>query len=137
MKRQSVRVLAIVVLFAVANIAPADMVRGIDMDFLTIGNAGNAADSTGYGAVDYDYRIGKYEVTNAQWNAFIAAAGASTGSLSTAYDLSATFTGAQQPTNNVSWYEAVQFCNYLTSGDKSSGVYQFSGNDANPGELLS
>jgi formylglycine-generating enzyme required for sulfatase activity len=29
------------------------------------------------------------------------------------------------PTNRVSWYEAAQFCNYLTSGDKYSGAYNF------------
>jgi hypothetical protein len=40
------------------------------------------------------------------------------------------------PTNNVSWYEVAQFCNWLTSGDKSKGVYQFSGNNANPGNFL-
>ncbi len=52
------------------------------------------------------------------------------------YSYSAHFTGAQQPTNNVSWYEAAQFCNYLTSGDKSKGAYQFSGNNTNPGDFL-
>ncbi len=28
---------------------------------------GNAADSTGYGAVDYPYQFGKYHVTSAQY----------------------------------------------------------------------
>ncbi len=44
------------------------------MDFVAIGNAGNAPDTqgmsdgtSGYGAVGYNYRIGKYEVTAAQW----------------------------------------------------------------------
>jgi formylglycine-generating enzyme required for sulfatase activity len=36
----------------------------------------------------------------------------------------------------VSWYEATQFCNYLTSGDKSKGAYQFSGDNTNPGDFL-
>ena len=72
----------------------------------------------------YNYRIGTYDVTNAQWNAFTATAGAPTGNPSYAYDESAYFTGAQQPTNYVSWYEAAQFCNYLTSGNKSLGAYQ-------------
>jgi formylglycine-generating enzyme len=123
--------LVVVCVMAVANFASADTIRGIGMDFVTIGNPGNAADTrvmqdgtTGYGAVGYDYRIGKYEVTNAQWNAFTAAAGAPTGNPSDAYNASAYPTGAQQPTNNVSWYEAAQFCNYLTSGDKSLGAYQ-------------
>ena len=107
-----------------ANVASATTVRGIDMDFVTIGNAGNAADITGHGAVGYEYRIGKYEITNGQWDAFVSAAGAPTGYPSTAYDQSAFFTGSQQPTTGVSWYEAAQFCNYLTSGDKSQGAYQ-------------
>jgi formylglycine-generating enzyme len=108
---------------AVVNVASADTIRGIEMDFVTIGNAENTADTTGYGAVSYSYRIGKYEVTNAQWSAFTAAAGSPVGNPSTAYDASAQYTGAQQPTDSVSWYEAAQFCNYLTSGDKSLGAY--------------
>ena len=140
---KNARVLIVFVyMMAAVNFASADNIRGIDMDFVTIGNAGNAGDTRSEanpydcGAVSYNYRIGKYEVTNAQWNTFTAAAGAPTGNPSSAYDQSAYFTGAQQPTNEVSWYETLQFCNYLTSGDKSRGVYQFSGNNANPGSFL-
>ncbi|MFA6186106.1 MAG: formylglycine-generating enzyme family protein [Phycisphaerae bacterium] len=125
---KNVRILGIVVcVMAAVNFASAEIIRGIDIDFVNIGNAGNATDpATGslYGAVGYNYRIGKYEITNAQWNTFTNAAGAPTGSPSNAYNSSAVHTGAQQPTNNVSWYEAAQFCNYLTSGDKSKGAYQ-------------
>ncbi len=144
-KMKNLRVLIVVVcLMALINFASADTIRGIGMDFVTIGNPGNAADTqvmwtdgtTGYGAVGNAYRIGKYEVTNTQWNTFTAAAGAPTGNPSDAYDTGAYFTGAQQPTNEVSWYEAAQFCNYLTSGDKSKGAYQFSGNNTNPGSFL-
>ena len=103
----------------------AATVQGIDLDFVTIGNAGNDADSTGYGAVDYEYQIGKYEITNGQWDQFVSLAGAPTGNPSYAYDASAYFTGTNVPTNAVSWYEAAQFCNYLTSGDKYSGAYGF------------
>jgi hypothetical protein len=127
-KMNKVRGLIVFVcVMAVANFASADIIRGIGMDFVTIGNAGNAADTggtPGCGAVSSNYRIGKYEVTNAQWNTFTAAAGVPTGNPSYAYDQSAYWTGAQQPTNNVSWYEAAQFCNYLTSGNKSLGTYQ-------------
>jgi len=119
------RILTVIVcVMAIVNVASADLVQGINIDFVSIGNAENAADTTGYGAVGYNYRIGKYEVTNAQWNAFTDAADAPTGTPSDAYNESAYFTVAQQPTNNVSWYEAAQFCNYLTSGDKSLGAYQ-------------
>jgi len=133
-------------MMAAVNFASADTVRGItNLDFVNIGHAGNPGDTratypdianpTGGGAVGYNYRIGKYEVTNAQWNAFTAAAGAPTGSDS-GYEYGAVFTGAQQPTNVVSWYGVAQFCNYLTSGDKSKGAYLFSGNNTNPGAFL-
>lgn len=130
--------LAVVCVLTAIDFASAKLIRGIDIDFVTIGNANNAGDTRagvnpyGCGAVGYNYRIGKYEVTNAQWNAFTAAAGAPTGN-NNGYNLPAYFTGAQQPTNDVSWYEAIQFCNYLTSGDKSKGAYLFSGNNTNPG----
>jgi sulfatase modifying factor 1 len=118
---KNARILAVVVcVIAAVNFASADIIRGIEMDFVTIGNAGNAADTGdthGRGAVSYGYSIGKYEVTNAQWNVFTTAVGDPT---SNTY-----WTGAQQPTNNVSWYEAAQFCNYLTSGNKYSGAYKF------------
>jgi formylglycine-generating enzyme required for sulfatase activity len=138
---KKVRVLAVVVyMMTVVNFAPADTIRGIDINFVTIGNAGNSADSTGYGAVGYNYRIGKYEVTNSQWDAFTGAVGVPTGDNieggQNPYDENAVFSRAQQPTNCVSWYETLQFCNYLTSGDKSKGVYQFSGNNSNPGDFL-
>ncbi|MCU0783971.1 MAG: hypothetical protein MUF81_07965 [Verrucomicrobia bacterium] len=32
----------------------------ITIDSVPVGNAGNANDATGYGAVGYDYAIGKY-----------------------------------------------------------------------------
>jgi formylglycine-generating enzyme len=129
---------------AAMNFASAEIIRGINIDFVTIGHAGNAGeqsrlviygDTTYYGAVSSSYRIGKYEITNAQWNTFIAAAGAPTGN-DGGYGGSAYWTNAQQPTGNVSWYEATQFCNYLTSGDKSKGAYQFSGNNTNPGSFV-
>ena len=122
------------VIGAIVSISSADVIRGVEIDFVTIANAGNAGDIRtvnpdsatpyGCGAVDYTYQIGKYEITNGQWNAFVSAAGAPTGNPSNAYDESAYWTGMDVPTTNVSWYEAAQFCNYLTSGDKSQGAYQ-------------
>ena len=146
MKTKVLMMLVVGVLLSVANIASAIVVQGIDIDFVTIGNPGNPGDTRtdspdsavpyGCGAVGYNYRIGKYEITNAQWNAFTLAAGAPTGNPSSAYDASAYWTGTNVPTNVVSWYEAAQFSNYLTSGDKSLGAYLFSGNNTNPGDFL-
>jgi len=118
-KMKKLRVLIVVVcMMAAANFASADIIRGIGMDFVTIGNAGNGTDpATGnlYGAVSSNYRIGKYEVTAAQWQTINTAAGIGD---------SGAWSG-NQPTGYVSWYDAAQFCNYLTSGNKYSGAYKF------------
>lgn len=136
--------LSIAVIVCTAYPIFAELIRdGIDIDFVTIGNPGNSPDAqvmsdgtTGYGSVGYRYRIGKYEITNAQWDFFISGAGAPTGNPSGAYATPATYTGSLQPTGGVSWYEAAQFCNYLTSGDKSKGAYLFSGDNIDPGDFL-
>ncbi len=45
----------------------------IGYELVTVGNPTNAADSISYGRVDYYYRFGKYEVTIAQYTAFLNA----------------------------------------------------------------
>jgi len=143
MKRRMILVVAMCSVCFAAYSAQADGVRGIDIDFVTIGNAGNPWDTqvmetdgtAGYGDVSYEYRIGKYEITNGQWDSFVTAAGAPTGNPSEAYGRSTYWTGDNIPTTGVSWYEAAQFCNYLTSGDKSQGAYRFSGDNLNPGDF--
>jgi len=92
-----------------------------EMVFVHVGDPGNPADTrydeTGYGAVDYEYNIGKYEVTADQWWTALAAdpnignACSGTGS---------------QPAGRISWYEAAKFCNWLTTGDANSGPYDTS-----------
>lgn len=87
----------------------------ITMDFVYIGNAGNAADEdTGRGAVGYNYQIEKYEVTADQWNAVVAA-DPKVGDASTR-------TGSEAA-GSINWYEAARFCNWLTTGDAKKGVY--------------
>jgi formylglycine-generating enzyme required for sulfatase activity len=137
-KMKKTIVLAVVCMLAAVNFASADNIRGIGIEFVNIGNAGNGTDpATGnlYGAVSSNYHIGQYEVTNAQWNTFTAVAGAPTGN-DGGYSDGSYWTGTQQPTNRTSWYEAAQFCNYLTSGDKSKGAYLFNGNNTNPGDFI-
>ena len=52
----------------------------VTIETVPVGNAGNAADTTGYGAVAYDYALGKYEVTLNQYSEFLnAVAGAQLG----------------------------------------------------------
>ena len=80
------------------------------MDFVTVGDKGNAADTRygTYGKVDYTYRIGKYEVSADQWFESGLAGGTE---------------GSDLPVVDVSWHEAAQFCNWMTSGDKTDGYY--------------
>jgi sulfatase modifying factor 1 len=141
-RSMTIWVMVVACVMVLSNTAPATIIRGINIDFVTIGNAGNPGDTrieanpTGCGAVGYEYQLGKYEITNGQWDVFVSAAGTPTGNPSNAYDESAYWTGDTKPSNMVSWYEAAQFCNYLTSGDKSRGAYQFSGDNSNPGDFL-
>ncbi len=95
-----------------------------DIQFVTISS--NTNPTSGYGIVDYDYRMGVFEITNEQWNQFKASVGGTvTGDPSTAYDSDAFYTGASQPTNNVSWYEAAQFVNWLSTSTGHQAAYNF------------
>jgi len=57
----------------VALVATAGVAQAALPETVPVGNKGNAADTTGFGAVAYDYKIGKYEVTNAQYCEFLNA----------------------------------------------------------------
>src|SRR5689334_40029 len=46
------------------------------VQFVTVGDPGNAADTTGLGAVGYVYRMDKYDVTVAQYTQFLNAVAA-------------------------------------------------------------
>ena len=62
------------------SLSIASAASGITIDWTSIGNPANPADTevlvdgtTGYGSVPYAYNIGTYEVTNAQYTAFLNA----------------------------------------------------------------
>ncbi|KAB2639300.1 MAG: SUMF1/EgtB/PvdO family nonheme iron enzyme [Verrucomicrobia bacterium] len=84
------------------------------LDFQTIGNAGNAADTTGYGSVGYNYSIGTYDISVNQLNAATANGVAGLGNGS--------FTG-DQPAANVSWYQAAAFVNFLNTSTGHQDAY--------------
>jgi sulfatase modifying factor 1 len=115
----------------------------IAIETVTIDDVGNAADATGYGAVNYRYSIGTYEVTNAQYAAFLNAKAKSDpyglynegqvmfyestyperglgGILRTgvdgAYRYSTIAGRAQNPVNFVSFWDAARFVNWLSNG---------------------
>jgi len=94
--------------------------------FVSIDNAGNVDDATGYGSVTYDYKISDHEVSIAEF----AASGAGDGNEDYWNDDSTTGSGRtvgiNSPAVNVSLYEAMKYCNYLTTGDTNSGYYSTS-----------
>jgi formylglycine-generating enzyme required for sulfatase activity len=97
------------------------------IDFVPI--SGSTNPTSGYGIVNNNYRMGKYEVTNAQWDKFKAniAPMQVTGSPSNAYDSDPYFPGTNVPTNCTSWYEAAQFVNWLNTSNGKSAAYKFTG----------
>ena len=117
------------------------------MDWITVGNAGNAADANGRGSVAYTYQIGKYEVTNAQYGAFLNAAaqtdsyglynsnmsslGIDRSGSSGSYSYSVTTALANRPVEYVSWFDAARFANWMMNGQGSgsteTGAYTLNG----------
>jgi formylglycine-generating enzyme required for sulfatase activity len=105
--------------------------------------------TTGYGAVPYEYRIGKYEVTNAQYAEFLNTvdrAGIDTFNLylpsfCDRVQCGITFNAAavdgakyivkpgrdNHPVTYVTWYNAIRFANWLHNGqgngDTETGAY--------------
>jgi formylglycine-generating enzyme required for sulfatase activity len=126
----------------------------VTMDWVTIGNAGNAADINGRGAVNYEYNIGKYLVTNAQYAEFLNAVATTSDpnrlyntSMGSRWDGGIERLGTSgnhsfvvrpnmgdKPVNSVNWYSAARFSNWMTngqgSGDTESGVYTLTGRNS-------
>jgi len=97
-----------------------------DIDFVTI--SGDTNPASGWGIVDDDYRIGVYEISNDQWGKFLASLSVPvTGSPSSAYDEDSYYTDTDVPANNVSWYEAAQFVNWLNTSTGHQAAYKFTG----------
>ncbi|MCY2928762.1 MAG: SUMF1/EgtB/PvdO family nonheme iron enzyme [Planctomycetota bacterium] len=144
----------VLVAFVEAMSLPADanvfsMGGGLtSLEFVTVGDPGNVADTrvmddgtTGYGTVNYTYKIGKFEVTAGQYTAFLNAVAKTdtyalydtsldqaysfsccnierTGALGS-YTYSVASEWANRPVNCVSWGDAARFANWLHNGQPS------------------
>jgi len=106
--------------------------------YVTIGHAGNDAQSAsnrshsesggdGYGAVGYTYQISKYQVTTADWKTFYDASDiGKQGTFNSTYNYWNDGTrnvGTTAPAVRISFHQAAQYCNWLTTGDAASGAY--------------
>ncbi|MFM8398552.1 MAG: hypothetical protein ACKOAH_12055, partial [Pirellula sp.] len=90
-----------------------------NMEFVTIGNPGNAADNRGSGAVGYTYGIGKFEVSRDMITKF----NASQSLQITLLDMS-TYggNGANKPAAGITWNEAARFVNWLNTSTGNSAA---------------
>lgn len=127
-------VAAAVVCFSFLSVGSAQ----VHIETVPVGHAGNAADThgDGFGAVDYEYRIGKYEVTTGQYAEFLNAVAATdtyglynehmwsrsvgckiqrNGSPGS-YTYTVASDWANRPVNYVSWGDAARFANWLHNG---------------------
>ena len=99
------------------------------MDFVTIGNPNNVADTTGSpnpaGSVAYTYNLSKFEVSREQIDKANSA-----GSLGiTLADLSTMGgNGSLRPASGLSYYEVAKFVNYLNVSSGSNAAYKFDSN---------
>ena len=98
------------------------------MEFVTIGNPNNAADTTGNpnpaGSVAYAYNLGKYEVSRGQIDEANAV-----GSLGiTMSDITSYGgNGVNLPATGISWYEAARYVNWLNTSTGGTAAYKFDG----------
>jgi formylglycine-generating enzyme required for sulfatase activity len=120
--------------------------RAVTIEMVTVGDAGNSADTTGYGAVPYEYQIGKYEVTIGQYVEFLNAVAkqdtyslywaslmstsdsggiVQTGSpgsyfyyaiISDYYRPIPQATASNRPIAQLSWWQAARFANWMSNG---------------------
>jgi len=134
----------------------------VNIDYASIGNAGNANDPANgsvYGAVAYAYKIAKNETTISDYAQFLNAkaqsdpyglyntsmgsnaniAGITRSGSSGSYSYSVLTGSGNRPITYVSWFDAARYCNWLHnaqgSGDTEMGAYTLNG--ANSGVSVS
>lgn len=93
------------------------------MNFVTIGNAGNAADDGFRGSVGYTYRMGVNEVSEAMIESYNALSGGPAITKNTRR--------TDAPATSVSWNEAARFVNWLNTSRGYAAAYKFTTSGAN------
>ena len=103
---------------------------------VTVGNVDNAADTTtGFGAVDYEYKIAKNETTISDYTTFLNAVartdtyglystdmiespinGISRSGIPGAYSYTVNPGSENKPVTHVSWFDAARFANWMHNG---------------------
>ncbi len=94
------------------------------IDFVTIDDPGNPPDMMGgipihAGSVPYEYRIGKYEISEQMVDKANALGG---------LGITKDTRGPDKPATSVSWYEAAKFVNWLNTSTGNHPAYKFDSN---------
>jgi len=104
-----------VAMLLVAEVVQADVFgtgeNQFTIDFVPI--SGDTNPASGYGIVNHAYRMGTFEITNEQWAKFKPGA-----------DLA---NKVKVPVNDITWYEAAQFVNWLNTSTGHPVAYNFTG----------
>jgi formylglycine-generating enzyme required for sulfatase activity len=125
-------------LIAIVGLVVAGLAQGeVTFDWVTVGDPGNACDIQPqgcFGAVAYEYRVSKYETTNAQYAEFLNAVadadpnglyntsmGSGLGGItrsgsSPSYTYTAVAGRENKPVVYVSFYDSLRFANWLHNG---------------------
>jgi formylglycine-generating enzyme required for sulfatase activity len=92
----------------------------LEIEFVTIANPGNPPDANPNpaGAVPYEYRIGKYEISEEMIDKANAL-----GALGITKDSR----GPDKPATSLSWFEAARFVNWLNTSSGNTPAYKFDG----------
>jgi hypothetical protein len=101
--------------------------NSFDIAFVSIGNPGNAADTTGApnpaGSVPYAYRLGKFEISEQMIDKANTLGG---------LGITKNGRGPNKPATSITWNEAARFVNWLNTSTGSLPAYKFA---HQPGEL--
>jgi len=104
--------------------------NAFSIDFVEIGNPGNAADTTGRpnpaGSVGYVYNIGKYEVSRDMIEKANSAGGLGIALFDMeGWGYAAGSNGSNRPATGINWFAAAKFVNYLNTSQGKQAAYNF------------
>ena len=135
------------------------------VDTVPVGNPGNAGEAQPqgtFGAVSYEYRMGKYEVTNSQYTEFLNSVDPTAANPLLLYHSAMTSDAngginlinaapigskyavkpghSNKPVIIVSWYDSIRFANWLHNGQANgateTGAYTILGGAPTPSNAL-
>jgi formylglycine-generating enzyme required for sulfatase activity len=147
----SARVFRMLALVICAIVSLAVHAHAVTIDWVTVGDPGNAANTSGYGAVATDFQIMKYEFTNQQYTDFLntvaatdtfslynpemgsnARGGITQSGTSGSYAYAVKPNMGEKPVNYITWFDAARVSNWLMNGatgasSTETGAYTLNG----------